>query len=100
MGEEWERLTSQTRKSLVYVNMILHLDHCSHFCHRFDLFESFFGSGFGGRQTGQRSRAVPGEDERYELQMEFLDAVFGATKEIDVDRLASCSVGVVKPLHS
>jgi len=29
---------------------------------------------------------------RYDLQLDFLEAVFGAAKEIDVDRLASCSV--------
>ena len=38
------------------------------FSNPFDLFESFFGQsmggGFGGRAGGQRSRAIPGEDER------------------------------------
>lgn len=29
---------------------------------------------------------------RYDLQLDFLEAVFGASKEIDVDRLATCSV--------
>ncbi len=35
-----------------------------------------FGSGFGG--AGGRSRAQQGEDEKYELKLDFLDAVFGA----------------------
>ena len=38
------------------------------FSNPFDLFESFFGQsmggGFGGRAGSQRSRAIPGEDER------------------------------------
>ena len=35
-----------------------------------------FGGGFGG--AGIRSRAQQGEDEKYELKLDFLDAVFGA----------------------
>ena len=31
---------------------------------------------------------------RYDLQLDFLEAVFGCAREIDVDRLASCSVSV------
>jgi len=66
------------------------------FSNPFDLFESFFGgsAGFGGGMGGfggrTRTRAVPGEDERFDLQLDFLDAVFGCAKELDVDRLASC----------
>ena len=56
----------------------------------FDLFEQFFGAsggragaggfgGFGGGfGGGARSRAMQGEDEKYELKLDFLDAVFGA----------------------
>ena len=48
----------------------------------FDIFEQFFGGGGfggfgGGGRTQQRSRAQPGEDQRYDLQLEFLDACFG-----------------------
>lgn len=62
------------------------------FTNPFDLFESFFGQGMGFQGQSRRSRnsAVQGEDERFDLQLEFLDAVFGCSKEIDVDRLASC----------
>ena len=35
-----------------------------------------FGSGFGGASV--RSRPQQGEDEKYELKLDFLDAVFGA----------------------
>ena len=31
---------------------------------------------------------------RYDLQLDFLEAVFGTSKEIEVDRLASCTVRV------
>jgi len=30
---------------------------------------------------------------RYELQLDFLEAVFGCSREIDLDRLAACTVG-------
>lgn len=51
----------------------------------FDIFEQFFGGGspfggFGGGGRGQqRSRAAAGEDQRYDLQLDFLDAIFGTT---------------------
>jgi len=38
------------------------------------------GGGMGGMggQTGpRRARPIPGEDERYDIQLDFLDAVFG-----------------------
>jgi molecular chaperone DnaJ len=61
----------------------------------FDLFESFFGGGMGGmgQQQGgraQRNRPTQGDDERYDLQIEFLDAVFGCEKELDCVRLEEC----------
>ena len=44
----------------------------------FDIFESFFqGQGFGGMGARSRNRPMPGEDERYDLQLDFLEAVFG-----------------------
>ncbi|KAI8473278.1 MAG: chloroplast DnaJ-like protein 1 [Monoraphidium minutum] len=64
----------------------------------FSIFEQFFGGGmgggmggFGGMGGGMRAeRPMQGEDERYDLQIDFLEAVFGCKKEIDIDRLASC----------
>jgi molecular chaperone DnaJ len=55
-----------------------------------DLFGDIFGDFFGG---GRRSRHRPrrGEDLRYDLDIGFEDAVFGAEKTIQVPRLASCS---------
>ena len=54
----------------------------------FDLFEQFFGASVGGRGgfgggfggMGTRSRAVQGEDERYEVVLDFNDAVFGCRR--------------------
>jgi molecular chaperone DnaJ len=58
----------------------------------FEIFEEVFGSfgGFGAnrRQTGRRPRR--GADLRYELVMEFEEAVFGLEKEIEVPRQETC----------
>src|SRR5512147_443814 len=55
------------------------------------IFEEFFGGGqdFGGR----RSRGGPqrGSDLRYEMEITFVEAVFGTEKEIEVSKLDECS---------
>ena len=33
--------------------------------------------GMGSQGAPRRARPVPGEDERYDIQLDFLDAVFG-----------------------
>ncbi|KAL0323359.1 UNVERIFIED_CONTAM: Chaperone protein dnaJ A7A, chloroplastic [Sesamum angustifolium] len=62
----------------------------------FDIFESLFegmggmgGMGMGGR--GSRNRATEGEDQIYNLVLNFKEAVFGVEKEIEITRLESCS---------
>ena len=74
----------------------------------FDIFESFFGGGGGGFDGGMgggmggrggRARAK-GEDERYDLRLDFLEAVFGCEKEISISRMdkcATCTGSGVKP---
>jgi molecular chaperone DnaJ len=60
----------------------------------FDIFEEVFGSfgGFGGR-TRQRGRGPRrGADLRYEMRLEFEEAVFGVEKEIEVPRQETCPV--------
>ena len=47
----------------------------------FEIFEQFFGGGFGG---GGRSRARP--HPAYEITIDFMDAVHGVTKEVMVPR--------------
>ena len=76
----------------------------SDFNNPFDIFEQFFGGGMGGggmggmggmggAGAGQRQRSTrptPGSDERHDLTLEFSEAVFGCSKEVDVSRLESC----------
>ncbi|GFP89759.1 chaperone protein dnaj [Phtheirospermum japonicum] len=64
------------------------------FSNPFDLFESLFEGmggmgGMGGR--GSRNRAAEGEDQVYNLVLNFKEAVFGVEKEIEVARLESCA---------
>ncbi|CAI9769222.1 unnamed protein product [Fraxinus pennsylvanica] len=66
------------------------------FSNPFDLFESLFdglggmgGMGMGGR--GSRNRATEGEDQIYNLVLNFKEAVFGVEKEIEIARLESCN---------
>nr|XP_016453038.1 PREDICTED: chaperone protein dnaJ A6, chloroplastic-like [Nicotiana tabacum] len=65
------------------------------FSNPFDLFESLFdglggmgGMGVGGR--GSRNSATEGEDQVYNLVLNFKEAVFGVEKEIEIGRLESC----------
>lgn len=72
------------------------------FTNPFDIFEQFFGGGMGGmggggfggmggpggRAAGRRPQ--PGADERHDLTIEFNEAVFGCSKEVDVSRLEGC----------
>ncbi|GJY77391.1 chaperone protein DnaJ, partial [Tanacetum coccineum] len=64
----------------------------------FDLFETFFGTsmggfaggdttGFGGRRA---STVVKGEDIRYDMTLEFTEAIFGTEKEFGVSHLETC----------
>jgi molecular chaperone DnaJ len=55
-----------------------------------DLFDMFFGGGFGVRPRGPRSRARRGEDLRLGVQLSFKEAVFGAKRDIEVERLQTC----------
>lgn len=48
--------------------------------------------GMGAQGGPRRARPIPGEDERYDIQLDFLDAVFGTTKDISVSRLEECGV--------
>ncbi|KAL8116617.1 chaperone protein dnaJ A6, chloroplastic-like [Apium graveolens] len=59
----------------------------------FDIFESLFDGmggmgGMGGR--GSQSRATEGEDQIYNLVLNFKEAVFGIEKEIEITRLEKC----------
>jgi molecular chaperone DnaJ len=54
-----------------------------------DIFGDIFGDFFGSPRRG-RSRSRRGEDLRYDLEINFEEAVFGAEKAIRVPRLAAC----------
>ena len=53
-----------------------------------DIFEDFFG-GFGGMRGAPRGPAR-GDDLRYDMEITFQEAVFGAEKEIEIPRLETC----------
>ncbi|MBI9076723.1 MAG: molecular chaperone DnaJ [Desulfatibacillum sp.] len=52
-----------------------------------DIFEEFFG--FGGGRRG-RNRVVRGADLRYDMRLSFMEAAFGAEKEIDIQKPETC----------
>ncbi len=59
-----------------------------------DIFESFF-TNFGatpGAGTRSRTGPVRGDDLRFDLKLEFLEAVFGGEKQIRISHLETCSV--------
>uniref|UniRef100_A0A803LIR8 Uncharacterized protein n=1 Tax=Chenopodium quinoa TaxID=63459 RepID=A0A803LIR8_CHEQI len=64
------------------------------FTNPFDLFESIFdlgGMGMGGMGgRGARNRATEGEDQVYNLVLNFKEAIFGIEKDIDISRLETC----------
>jgi molecular chaperone DnaJ len=53
-----------------------------------DLFETFFGGGFGTRT--RRERANRGDDLRYDITITFEEAFTGVERQIDVPRLVTC----------
>lgn len=66
----------------------------------FDLFETFFGPSMGGFsgmdqagfRTTRRSTVTKGEDIRYDMTLEFSEAIFGAEKEFELSHLETCEV--------
>lgn len=55
-----------------------------------DVFEEFFGFGRRGGGGRRRSRASRGADLRYDMTIEFEEAVFGVDKEIDIVKNETC----------
>ena len=55
-----------------------------------DLFGEMFGMGGAAQGTGRRGRQQRGDDLRFELAIEFEDAIFGIEKEIRIRRLETC----------
>ena len=57
-----------------------------------DVFDVFFGGGFGGRRTRsrRRTRTQRGEDLFVPLALTFREAVFGTQKDVAVETLSEC----------
>lgn len=55
-----------------------------------DLFSSFFGGQAASGGSGRRTRGRPGRDLRYDLEVAFEEAAFGAEKEIAISRHVAC----------
>ncbi|KAF6158163.1 hypothetical protein GIB67_014957 [Kingdonia uniflora] len=68
----------------------------------FDLFETFFGASMnsnfpgmnqtGGFRTSRRGNVIKGEDIRYDITLEFAEAVFGAEKVFELSHLENCEL--------
>ncbi len=54
-----------------------------------DIFEDVFG--FSGRRGQSRTTARQGADLRYDLSISFMDAAFGKTTEVEMERLVNCA---------
>src|SRR2546427_1965536 len=58
-----------------------------------DIFDMFFGGGFGQgtRRGGRRSRTQRGEDLRTTVSLAFSEAAFGARPELQLERMVVCN---------
>jgi molecular chaperone DnaJ len=56
-----------------------------------DIFGDVFGDIFGNFTGRSRTRAAKGQDLRYDLDLELMDAVFGTEKKINIPRWEDCS---------
>ncbi len=57
-----------------------------------DIFETFFGGAAGAGSRKQRRGPQQGDDLRYDLTIDFNQAVFGEEKEIKIPHLETCDV--------
>ena len=55
-----------------------------------DIFEDFFG--FGGRRRARPDQPSRGADLRYDLTIDFMEAMNGVDKEFDVEKYVTCEV--------
>lgn len=68
-----------------------------------DIFESFFGGGaggFGGQQSPKKAGPMRGSDIETEIQVQFEEAIFGATKHLELtkpERCADCKGSGAEP---
>jgi molecular chaperone DnaJ len=58
-----------------------------------DIFDMFFGGGFGGTGAGGRRHAAEkGADLRLDLSIAFEEAAFGIEKDVEIPRMESCDI--------
>lgn len=55
-----------------------------------DIMDAFFGAGAGTAGHGPRSRRTRGQDALVRLDIDLVDAVFGAQKELAIDTAVAC----------
>lgn len=73
----------------------------------FEIFEQFFGGqspfGFGGGSQTSRRRAQRGQDLAYQMRIDFVDAVKGVKKKIQIPAKVTCTLchgtGLAKGAH-
>lgn len=53
-----------------------------------DIFEDFLGGGFGSRTKTKEKR---GKDVRIDLEIQFVESIFGGRREIELSKLSRCS---------
>lgn len=56
------------------------------------IFDSFFGGGSARRRSSGRGGGQRGSDLRYDMEISFLEAAFGAKKEVSYPRAERCEV--------
>ncbi len=55
-----------------------------------DIFGDLFGFGGGGRSRARRDGPIPGNDLRYDVEISFMEAVHGVSKEVQLTRKDTC----------
>lgn len=55
-----------------------------------DIFDSFFGGGFGGSSRSRRDAPRRGADLEYSINLTFEEAVFGVEKEVSIAKNETC----------
>ena len=55
-----------------------------------DIFSSFFGGGFGGGASARRNAPQKGENIKTYIDLTFMEAAFGVSKDISVNKFVKC----------
>ncbi len=55
-----------------------------------DIFSSFFGGGFGGGGAARRNAPQKGENVKTYVDLTFMEAAFGVSKEVSINKFVKC----------